>query len=227
MQNLKRKATRTLVTGRSGSGKSSYLEFAIRTDNADRIFIFDPEGEFSERLHLPITTQLADITQLNDGRPQNRIVCYASDDSPVNTDFEDFCLFVFEYCKVANQTVLIVIDELQRYVNAYSLPDAFVDAMFRGRRYGLNMLLSSQQANLIHNSVRSTITQVVSFAQSDENAIKFGRMVGIEGVEKLPDMHCRIKRMGHDGVRACKMVYEKNRPVLVDTDAPPGDITSP
>lgn len=194
------------------------MEWAIRQDEADKVFIFDPEAEFAERLNVELTNNLADLAQLpfNPNKKQNRIVCYASDDIPVNSDFEEFCLFVFEYCKVANQTVLVVIDELQRYVNAHALPDSFVDCVFRGRRYGLTMLLASQQANLIHNSIRSSITEVVSFAQSDENAIKFGKAVGIEGVERLPDMDCLIKRMGHDGVKKCRIVYEKNRPQLVD-----------
>jgi hypothetical protein len=57
-----------------------------------------------------------------------------------------------------------------------------------GRRYGLDAAMISQQPNLIHNRARNQLTEVVTFAQTDANALQYLEQAGFdaETVRKLP-----------------------------------------
>lgn len=212
-----------MITGRSGSGKTSYLLSEIEAGSFDVVFIFDDEHEFAQRLGLPILASLGELAFQGPPRKPT-VICYADDTSSVNDAFDEFCLFVFEYARVANQRILLVVDELQRYVNAYIQSEAFTQCLFRGRRYGLSLLLASQQANLIHNSIRSSITSVVSFAQADINATKFARNLGIEGVEDLPDLEFISKTVGADKLDRGRIEFKGDKPfvtLLQKTDVKP------
>jgi hypothetical protein len=195
-----------LVTGRTGSGKSSFLEWFIRNEgDYSKVFIFDAEGEFAQRLKCK---PVYNLTELN--KETGKFVCFDPQhfNGPIQEAFEEFCLYLFCYAQAANEKVLGLIDELQTYVNAYSLPEPFMDCLLRGRRYRLDLLLASQQANFIHNAVRSSLSDVVSFGQADTNAVKFVERIGIEGVMELEDLHFIWKTIGSDKIKNGKIHFD-------------------
>jgi hypothetical protein len=200
---LKHKAVHILVTGRSGTGKTTFVEQEIRNTKHDKVFIFDPESEFGFRFgdSADVVTSVADMADNDDpALPKHqRIVIYdASADPDWQESFCLFCCFCYNFALEFPGRILMVIDELQEYVDDSHYPGEFADCIRRGRRYQLDMIYISSQPNLLHNSIRAQTTDSVAFAQSDGVAIKFNKELGFdaEAISLLPDLHFFRKRTG-------------------------------
>ena len=197
---LRHKAKHILLTGRSGSGKTTLAEEIIRDEsNQDLVFIFDPETEFASRFDgdAVICGALAEMGASDDAR----IFIYCP---PVETDlqneFDDFCHYCFVFTTNFDGGVLMVIDELQEYVDASNFPEDFKRCITRGRRYKLDMLYISSQPNLLHNAIRAQTSESIAFAQSDELPVKYNRQLGFDETEilALQDLSYLRKKTGHE-----------------------------
>lgn len=198
------KASHVLVTGRSSSGKSTLLQTLITEGATRTTFIFDPEGEFSERLKLTASPTLA-------GLGEDQISLFTPGANTVWADeFDDFCFFCFNFATLFPGRSLMVVDELQDYVDTFTLPDTFRDCLQKGRRYGLDCLYASQQPNLLHNIIRSQTSEVYSFAQSDALSTKFVARLGVnsEAVLALHDLEFIHKQIGRPETKG-KIVFDK------------------
>jgi len=208
MIDILHKSRRTLVTGRTASGKSSLVEWLILNEYQDysKIFVYDFEGEWCQRLGVVPVTSLGEIA-----RSKERIICYDPVNEITDDPFDDYCLFVFEFAKSLRQKILVVIDELQMFVNVHALPTNFMSMLLRGRRYKIDMICISQQPNLIHNAVRSQVSEIATFGQSDSNAMKFTRSFGIfdDEVTKLDDLEFFRKRCGTGEIQKFKLNFTK------------------
>jgi hypothetical protein len=189
---LGHKNNRKLITGRTGAGKSSFTDYFLRKEaKFDICFVCDIKDEWAHRLGVVPTTDFSKIT----GREKFVVFNPLNDPAPEEA-FEDFCLFVFTFCDLAGKHVLVVFEELQEFVNHRTMPDNFRACLVRGRKHRLDMLMLSTQPNMIHNSIRSNISEVISFGQADENSTKYSRHLGIEGVQDLQDCVFYRKAIG-------------------------------
>lgn len=196
---LRHKAKHILLTGRSGSGKTTLAEKIIRDESKQElVFIFDPEFEFSGRFEgdAKICSELSEMGQDDDFQ----IFIYTpAADSDVQTEFDDFCFFCFNFTINFEGGVLMVIDELQEYVNPDNYPEDFKRCITRGRRYRLDMLYISAAPNLLHNAIRTQTSEAIAFAQSDELPIRFNKTLGFdaEQILALEDLQYLRKQIGH------------------------------
>ena len=102
----------------------------------------------------------------------------------------------------------MVVDELQRYVNSYEIPFDFKECLLRGGKYGLDMIVASQQPNLIHNSIRSSVSDFICFGQGDVNAVKYAERFGIEGISMLKPLEFFWYKIGEDRPKKYKLVFK-------------------
>lgn len=186
------KPTKLLVTGRSGTGKTTFILRYLAGAIAEKVFIYDHQSEFSERLGLePLPLTLAALGEHAD---RHRVtICDPSlTRTPAALGFELFCQFCREYAQLlpAPCSTLLVCDELHRLqeTTATGLPESFVDVLEFGRRDGLDVLIASQAPNLLHNRIRNQITEVAAFSLIDERAASWLEPVGVDAddLRRLP-----------------------------------------
>jgi hypothetical protein len=180
---LSHRPNKILVTGKSGSGKSTYFTRYLCHARYDFKFVFDGEGEFSERTGLPAAY---DPDQLLDQLECRRWVIF----DPVElfpgqtpAGFNFFCDWSFSLSQQLPGQKLFGCDELQKWTGTNALPQELGLVVDTGRRYGLDFAAVSQRPNRIHNSVRDALSECVAFAHQDSNALEFLLDVGFDEEE--------------------------------------------
>ena len=178
------KPTKLLITGSSGTGKTTFVLRYLTGTLADRVLIYDWQGEFAERLGL--TPQPLNFAALGDHADAHRVtVCDpALTECPAGEGLARFAVFCREYARNLpnNGTALIVVDELHRLqdTNAAGVPPEFVDVLEFGRRDGLDAVMVSQAPNLLHNRIRNQITEAVVFRLIDARAAGWLEPLGFD-----------------------------------------------
>lgn len=172
---------KVLVTGVSGTGKTTLFEKLIRKEKARWKFIFDHQGEFQARFGHKAA---ADVEKLCAQTAAGGYVIF----DPVQLAnepgadgerrglpgaFAFFCDFVFAMSERMKGRKLICCDELQKLVTVTKSPDELLCILDTGRRYQLDFFGISQAPNLIHNAIRNQITEIYAFRQADKNAVQF------------------------------------------------------
>lgn len=185
---LTHRPTKILVTGKSGTGKSTYFTRYVLNSAHDWKFIFDHEGEFQQRLDCGAVYELAG---LEEPLQEERWVIYdPSKEFPGETEaaFDKFLGWVFARCATLPGTKLFACDELQKMVGTMSVTHNLTCLLETGRRRGLDCVMISQQPNAIHNRVREQLTEVVTFQQLTDNAIDFLAQIGFDA-EQVRALH--------------------------------------
>jgi hypothetical protein len=191
--NIKRKASHVLVAGRSGMGKTTYGERYLIGAHHKRVFIFDHQGEFAERLHVLPIFRFEDIRRRGE---TETILCYdysREARGQLLEAFDAFCTEVFDICEFHLEPRgfdgLIVCDEIQKCIGDQSPPQSVKNIVQTGRRFGVDSLFLSQQPNRIHNEMREQVTELVLFSLQDENSLKFAKNMGknVEEVQALKE----------------------------------------
>lgn len=175
---LAHKPTKLLITGCSGSGKSTYWTRYVLNCWHDKIFIFDHEAEYCFRNALEPCYEITEDIVKN-----NRYVIYdPSEQFPGATQsgFNYFAELVFEVAKTLPGTKLFATDELQKIVDVHTVTYELALLIETGRRYGVDTAFVTQQPNLIHNRLRNQLTELVTFRHLDERAIKFLMELGFD-----------------------------------------------
>ncbi len=169
---LRHRASKLLITGRSGTGKSTYWTRYVCQAPHRYKFLFDHEGEFSYRLGLPACLTDQDLlAAVPGGWILFDPVELFPGDTPAGFDY--FCEWSFQVSTVLPGEKLFACDELQKLIGTNACPWEFCLLYETGRRYGIDTVLISQQPNLIHNRIRNPLTEVITFQQMDGNAMEF------------------------------------------------------
>lgn len=182
--NIERKASHVLTCGKSGMGKSTYNLRYILGSHHDRVFMFDHQAEYVQRLNLiPCYT----IDAVRQRARTERLIAFdysAKFPGQMAEAFDIFADEIFRMCKEnlepAGIESLFVCDELQKVCPEGQCPQPLKNIMQTGRRFNLDSALMSQQPNRLHNEVREQITELVMFNLIDENSIKFVRKMGLD-----------------------------------------------
>lgn len=169
---LRHRPSKILITGKSGSGKSTYFTRYVANAPHRFKFIFDHEGELAYRLKLSPAISDGDLL---DDLPGGWVLFDPVELFPGDTPggFNFFCEWVFNVATALPGEKLFCCDELQKLIGTNTCPWEFALLYETGRRYGVDVVIISQQPNLIHNRVRNPLTEVVTFAQMDPNAMEF------------------------------------------------------
>lgn len=173
------RSNKALITGGSGTGKTTYWTRLILGYRAQTKFVFDSEGELAYRLDA---TPATSPEQIGAAIPSGWVIydpepMFGSD---LERGFAFFSSFAFEASARLPGTKLFACDELQAFVNVQTLSPELRDIMQRGRRRGLDFVAVTHQPNELNNKVRSQLTEVVSFLQIEERAISWLTAAGFE-----------------------------------------------
>jgi DNA helicase HerA-like ATPase len=189
-------AYRLGIFGGSGSGKTTFALKVLANLPAKVRFIFDPEGEFSHRLGLPLCQTFADL----DREIGTGWICFDpfTEFETPDEGFAFFTRYAFELSQKISGRKLFMVDELQEHIDGHKIPPELSSLVWRGRRRGLDSIFIGQSPNLLNNRVRLQLTEVVCFQMTDDTALEFPRGFGfdVEEVRRLPQFRfvCRTKR---------------------------------
>lgn len=184
--NLAHEPTKVLVTGQSGSGKTTFWTRYLLNTLARTKYVYDHEGEFSHRAGIAPARTIEELGRAA-GTPWCIFDPSAMFEGESEEGWEFFCDFVFSVAKRTRGRKLLATDELQKITDHHKLQRSFATVLETGRRYELDCAFIAQQPNLLHNRVRNQLTEVVSFLQLDHNAIGWLEGIGMDG-EILPTL---------------------------------------
>ena len=165
------------MTGRSGTGKTTYwIRYLLGTKAACK-FVFDHEGELAFKLRAKPARSSEELAEAVDtgwcifdpavlfpGRTQE--------------GFDFFCDFCFQAATRRPGRKIFACDELQKLVVTTGISLELSTILETGRRYGLDAAMISQQPNLLHNRIRNQLTEVVTFSQIDPCAVDWLQSAG-------------------------------------------------
>lgn len=200
--------TKVLITGKSGSGKSTYYSRFIANTDHSKIFVFDHEGEFSHRTGLRACNNMDELSQ----EIEKRYIIYdPQQDFPGQSyeAFNFFCEWSFSVCQDLPGKKLFATDELQKLIGTNSLPWELCCVIETGRRAGMDTVFICQQPNLMHNRLRNQLTEIVTFRQIDKRALEFLGDVGFdpEEIKRLDRLEFRLLDLEHGRMDGGKFVY--------------------
>jgi Cdc6-like AAA superfamily ATPase len=179
--NYDHRPEKMLITGASGTGKTTlFLSHAV-TSKARFKFVFDHDGQFANRVGWQPARTVQEI-----GSATQRGICVfdPSQMFPGNLPgaFAFFCDWVWTVSQRFKGRKLLYADEFQKYTftGPQGLPPEFTTLLETGRHYECDVCLISQSPNLTHTRVRNQLTRVVSFRQVDERAVNFLESLGFD-----------------------------------------------
>jgi len=188
VQNFDHRSIKELVTGTSGTGKTTLFESLVRKHKARWKFVFDHQGEFSARFKVPAAMCLEDLIAAVE---RTGWVCF----DPVEQfrgkserGFEFFCDFAFAIAETLRGRKVFACDELQKLTTNREACEELLTILDTGRRYQLDFFAISQAPNRIHNAIRNQLTKIYTFRQSDANAVAYLADNGFdaEAIRNLP-----------------------------------------
>jgi ABC-type dipeptide/oligopeptide/nickel transport system ATPase component len=175
---LAHRPTKLLITGKSGSGKSTYFTRFVTSWPAAWRFIYDHEGEFAQRTGLPAAHTPREMLEHLSARRWVIFDPAAAFPGDVQRGFAFFSEWAFSVSQRLQGKKLFCCDELQKLTGTNQVGWELACVVETGRRYEIDTCFISQQPNLIHNRLRNCLSEVATFAQVDANAIQFLAEVG-------------------------------------------------
>lgn len=184
---LSHKPAKLLVTGASGSGKTTYWTRFLLGVPARYKFVYDHQGELAYRLKF---TPATDLDSLADGTLRGWGVFDPARMFPGRTPegFAFFCDYAFNASTRLAGRKLFACDELQALTDTNTFSAELALVLETGRRYQLDAAMISQAPNLLHNRIRNQLTEVVTFRHGDERALDWlvAAGFGADAVRALP-----------------------------------------
>ncbi len=168
-----------VVAGRSGSGKSTVANMCLLNGNYSCRFVYDPEGEFSERLGYRACSTVA---ELNAAIPTgwvifNPTVLFPGSDiaqtEASQRAFEKFCEWAWvRACDIPGRKILQA-DEIWKFCKPSFIPICLRAIVQNGRKRGIGLLATTQTPNYMHETIIREATEFIGFRLEGRNLTKF------------------------------------------------------
>jgi hypothetical protein len=175
------KPTKIVVTGQSGSGKTTYVMRYLKNSPYHHVVVFDHKLEFFERENIqPEFNRENLVEHVVAGK---RVISYSPlDDFPGNSQsgFEFICEWSYEIARASDKRFLFVCDEFNRFTDSNSVGWEFTQLIEDGRLWGLDFIGTAHGGNQIHNRIRSQFTEVVAFHTEDKTPLAFLEEYGFD-----------------------------------------------
>lgn len=182
--NLSHRPSKVLVTGCSGSGKSTFASQYLVNTKAALKLVFDHELEFASRSRLPVART---PEELADQVKTGWVLFDPASMFPGRSD--DSLAFFMDWSMSVSDSVpgrkVLFVDELQLFVDCHKWPEDLARVVQTGRRYELDLLICSQQVNELHNRLRQQLTEIVTFRQQEDLALAWLQKAGPLDVETI------------------------------------------
>jgi hypothetical protein len=162
-----------LITGKSGTGKTTLWRQLIRESKARYVFVFDPERQFARREGKQVATDLAGLNYaLAAG---GCVVFDPTQMFPGQRDeaFAFYCRWVLTQCKQLKGVKIFAVDELQGVQRAgpYGIPKAFAEICDEGRRQEIDLVMVAQRLNQVNDTLRGHVSRLITFQHTDHRAL--------------------------------------------------------
>lgn len=170
------------TAGRKGSGKTSRMVRYIQGRKFDFVFSFDPTGQLAQKFARPtVQRREAVLSAIGTG------FCFYQPQAGDGQEFDWFADVVFTASEWLEGSKVFAVDEIQTWVDQYTMPPAFRTIADKGRWYRLDLAFTCQSFNTIHNGLRNQLTEVAAFAHSDATATRSLLDMGF-GANELRDL---------------------------------------
>lgn len=157
----------TLIAGRSGSGKSTFaLRYLLNARGVTCRFLFDPSGEYAQRLRVRPQRTLIDLEI-----GIRRGWCFFGTDMfPGQADlaFLAFCDAAWQYGAALRGRKIVLVDEVWKYCSPLSIPRELAMLVQEGRKIELETVFVTQRPNRLNESILGEVTECVTFAMTGE-----------------------------------------------------------
>lgn len=180
----------TVVCGVGQSGKSTFtLRYLVNAPLTAR-FIFDPEGEYAQRLGI---TGMGNGYDLGLGLCNGWVIFDPHEGFPgrIAEAFAWFCDWSFEMASALPGQKVLVVDEVWKYCNPLSIPAELATVCQTGRKRGLGLMVNTQLPHKLNGSILNEVSELVCFRLQFARALELAQERGFSPVElsALPDLH--------------------------------------
>lgn len=160
--------TKILICGKSGVGKTTYMQRYFENAGYNWVFIFDHKSESLTRLGIEPSYSVEEMLEkLKEGQ---RVISYNhTQEYPgdAKSAFAFFCEWVYETCKILGESggkSLFVGDEVNRFTSTSGGDKdwEFNQLIEDGRLQGLDFIGTSHATNQINNRLRLQLSEVVA-----------------------------------------------------------------
>lgn len=170
-----------LLGGQSGSGKTSFALKLLCNTTAPYKFIWDPDGQISNRLGMP-SAQTEE--ELECSIESGWIIFDPNVMFPGRhpEGFAWFVGWVFQVCGVLDGRKWLLVDEVWRYCDPHKIPRELAECVQTGRVRGLSCVFATQRPNKVNESILNEVTECVAFRLQGANALKTLQELGVNPV---------------------------------------------
>ncbi len=204
---LKRRSV-TCIFGAGESGKTTFaLRYLLNSKNVSCRFVFDPDGEFAERLKLPpaATPYAMEVAVRSGWLLFDPSELYGGD---TEAALAGFCEIALAMSAALPGRKLFVVDEVWRHCSPRSVPDELLAVVKTGRKVSLQSVFITQEPRELNETLLAEGTEFVCFKLQGLNSL--GRLAdyGMPMQEALPNL---VKgqfvawNKNSGGVRAAKL----------------------
>lgn len=199
----------TLITGISGTGKTTLAFDILRRTPARCRFIYDPKYQAAHRLRLPVAKNPAALEL----QIKTNWVCFhpGAMFPPLPEDKDDgtlcgkrafrfFLKWVYEVCRRGKGDKILFLDEIWEHVSPNSIPPELAKIVQEGRIEGIHLITATQRPHKLNEAIISQSTSVYGFRLIHPLALKSLSQnldMDAEQFKQLPDgayLHHDLKR---------------------------------
>lgn len=177
-----------ILAGASGTGKTTFaLRLLVNGGYVCR-FVFDHDGQAAARLRVPAACSAAECEKAL----ASRWVVYdpnAEFPGRHGEAFAWFCGWAFDAAGRGPGRKILLVDEVWRYCNNWTLPAELAACVQTGRVRELDLAFATQRPNRLNEAISGECTELVCFRLHGERALRV-----VEGLGADPDLVARLDR---------------------------------